>query len=82
MREKLAFLLISGGNCNNGLHVGVSCVNLNNLFSNANWNIGPSHTYCILYILFFNAHTYPKPQAFEIMLLRLDESLTVEINRS
>lgn len=31
---------IVGGNCNNGLHVGGSAVNLNNLVSNANWNIG------------------------------------------
>lgn len=31
---------IVGGNCNNGLLVGASCVNLNNLVSNSNWNIG------------------------------------------
>nr|DAJ11654.1 MAG TPA: hypothetical protein [Caudoviricetes sp.] len=35
-----ALRALVGGNCNNGLHVGASCVNLNNLVSNSNWNIG------------------------------------------
>ena len=38
-----AFLLW-GANCNNGLHVGAA-FNVNNPFSNSNWNIGPSHAY-------------------------------------
>ena len=36
--------LIWGANCNNGLHVGAA-FNVNNPFSNSNWNIGPSHAY-------------------------------------
>ena len=31
-----------GGNCNNGLIVGAFASNLNNVPSNANWNIGAS----------------------------------------
>ena len=38
---------LRGGNCNNGSHCGFSYWNVNNLFSNANWNIGPSHSYQI-----------------------------------
>nr|DAX94045.1 MAG TPA: hypothetical protein [Caudoviricetes sp.] len=29
-----------GGDCNNGFLVGASALNLNNLVSNTNWNIG------------------------------------------
>ena len=44
MHDFVAFALV-GGNCNNGLHVGPSYLNLNNAVSNANWNIGPSQPY-------------------------------------
>jgi hypothetical protein len=33
---------IVGGNSNNGFLDGGSCLNLNNLVSNSNWNIGAS----------------------------------------
>lgn len=36
--------LIWGASCNNGLHVGAA-FNVNNPFSNANWDIGPSLAY-------------------------------------
>ena len=36
--------LIWGANCNNDGHVGAA-FNVNNPFSNSNWNIGPSHAY-------------------------------------
>lgn len=37
--------LLSGGACDDGLRVGVSCVGLNNLFSDASWDFGPSLSY-------------------------------------
>lgn len=40
-------VLIWGANCNNGLHVGAA-FNVNNPFSNSNWNIGPSHAYLFM----------------------------------
>ena len=39
-----------GGNSNNGLNVGSLYVNLNNGFSNSNWNIGASKSYLLLYM--------------------------------
>lgn len=39
-----AVFLLWGGNCNNALLCGAA-FNVNNAFSNANWNIGPSPTY-------------------------------------
>ena len=42
--------LIWGANCNNGLHVGAA-FNVNNTFSNSNWNIGPSHAYQFMGLL-------------------------------
>lgn len=36
-----------GGNCNNGLLVGAFASNLNNVPSNANWNIGASTSYSV-----------------------------------
>ncbi|MDD3238217.1 MAG: hypothetical protein PHV37_09000 [Candidatus Gastranaerophilales bacterium] len=38
----VAMVAIRGGNSNNGAICGVSCSNLNNAASNANWNIGSS----------------------------------------
>ena len=38
---------LAGGNCNNGLLVGASCLNLNNLVSNSNWNIGAAHSFLL-----------------------------------
>ena len=39
------FPALVGGNCNNGSNCGGSALNLNNSVSNANWNIGSSHSY-------------------------------------
>lgn len=36
---------IVGGNCNNGLHCGALCSNVNNLASNTNWNVGATKSY-------------------------------------
>ena len=36
---------LSGGSCNNGLHVGVSCLYLTDALSDSNWSIGPSLSY-------------------------------------
>lgn len=47
--------LLRGGNCNNGAHCGFSYWNVNNLFSNANWNIGPSVSYHCLELINNNA---------------------------
>lgn len=38
---------IVGGNCDNDLHVGVLYSNVNNLPSNANWNIGAALSYLL-----------------------------------
>lgn len=57
---------IVGGNSNNGLHVGASAVNLNNLVSNANWNIGAASFLSIWNIN--QTRHFPTPQDVEIHL--------------
>lgn len=57
----LAGFLIRGANCNNGLKVGAA-FNVNNAFSNSNWNIGPSHAYRIMEQK-SNASVHPTPLA-------------------
>lgn len=37
-----------GGNSNNGANAGAFYVNLNNAFSNRNWNIAASQTYLMI----------------------------------
>ena len=44
-----------GGNSDNGTNAGAFYFNLNNAFSNANWNIAASQTYTY----YFNALPYP-----------------------
>ena len=57
---RVAFL-IWGANCNNGLHVGAA-FNVNNPFSNSNWNIGPSHAYLYTGLLTECLRSTPTPQ--------------------
>lgn len=42
--EFRALFLLWGGDCNDGLRCGAA-FNVNNPFSNSNWNIGPSPVY-------------------------------------
>jgi hypothetical protein len=60
---------IVGGNCNNDLHVGAFAVNLNNAFSNTNWNIGASLSYQCRSIN--QARHSPTPQAAEMRLIKV-----------
>lgn len=39
---RLVRVALAGGNCNNGARCGARYLNLNNLASRANWNIGAS----------------------------------------
>lgn len=56
-----AVFLLWGGNCNNALLCGAA-FNVNNAFSNANWNIGPSPTYRKSWGCQSNAPACPTPQ--------------------
>lgn len=42
--------LLWGANCNDDRRVGAA-FNVNNPFSNSNWNIGPSHAYLFMGLL-------------------------------
>ncbi len=62
---------IVGGNCNNGLLCGASTLNVNNLVSNSNWNIGAAHSYPI-HGTINQRYRCPTPQTVEIPLFRVE----------